>query len=462
MFYTICNSQHSDQDLHYLSYFLSSIIKVYTVCHSQHFDQGQHYLPFSVWSGSTLFTIRSSLTIVYTILHSQSDQGLHCCPFSAVWSGSTLFSLLSCLIRIYTVCHSSLAVLLRSSLFAFVSSLIRFYTNCDSRKSHQCLHSLPFSTVWSGSTLFSIITQIYLIRVYNTSQFQQSDQGQTVKPIRVYTIFHSQQSHQGLHRFHFSAVWSGSTLFPLSGWSESTLFATFSNLIRICTICHSSLAVLLRPKPLPLSAIWSGSILFLGNLISIYTVCHSQQFDQGLHYLPFSVWSGSTLRAILSSLICVYTFCFAIISSLIRVYTVCHSQPSDQGLHYLPFSAVLSGSRLFAILSSLIKVYTVCHCQQFDHGPSIFHFQQSDQGLHYLAFYSSSIISLHCLPFSQFHQGLYRLSFSGVWSRCTPFAILSNLIRDYTMCHSQQSDQGQGLRCHSPEQSDQGLHFLPF
>ena len=237
-----------------------------------------------------MFAILNSLIRVYTICHPQSDQGLHYVPFSAAWSGSTLFAIISSLIReISSV----------STLFAIFSSLIRVYT-------------LPFSDL-SGSTLFAFCGS----------------------PIGVYTIFHSQQSYQGLHCFHFSANWSVSTLFPFSVWSGSTLFATLRNLMRICTICHSSLAVLLRPK----------LFAFVSSLIRFYTiswkshqsdVCHSQQFDQGLHYLPSSVWSGSTLCAILSSLIWVYTFC--------------------QGLHCLPFSAVWSGSTLLAILSSVIRI----------------------------------------------------------------------------------------------------------
>ena len=156
----------------------------------------------------------------------------------------------------------------------------------------------------------------------------------------------------------------------------------------------------------------SRSTLFaiLSSLIRVNTICHSQQSDQGLHCLPFSVWSGSTLFPILS---------------LIRVYTICHSQQSDQGLHYMPFSTVWPRSTPFAILSSVIRVYTVRHSQQ------------SDQGLQYLPF-------------------------SAVWSGSTLFAIFSNLIKVYTICHSKQSDQGQGLHCHLQEQSDQDQHHLPF
>ena len=178
---------------------------------------------------------------------------------------------------------------------------------------------------------------------------------------------------------------------------------------------------------LPFAAVWSVSTLFsILRLISIYSICHTQQFGQGLHYLPF------------------------LPSSIIKVYTTCHSQQSDQGLHYLPFSAVWSSSRstlsflgivwsrsaLFANLSSLIKVkvytvilrnslirvYTNCHSQPFDHD------------LHYFPFFLSSIIKVYTVIFR------------------------NSLIKVCTICKSQQSDQGQGLHCHSQEQSDQGLH----
>ena len=183
---------------------------------------------------------------VFIFYHSQqSDQGLHSLPFSAVWSRTTLFAILS-LIRVYTICHSFYAALSRSTLFSILSILIIVYTTCHS---------------------------------------QQSDQGQCLH-------CHShEQSYQGLHYLPFSVVWSR---------SRSTL--AFSG------------------------TVWSGSSIFviLKSLIWVYTVCHSQQSNQGLFCLPFSViWSGSTL--------------FAILSCLIKVYTVCHSQQSDEGLHYLPF-----------------------------------------------------------------------------------------------------------------------------
>ena len=221
--------------------------------------------------------------------------------------------------------------------------------------------------------------------------------------------------------------------------SGSTLFAVLSSLIR--AYISSSLfmvkvyTVILRNSP-----------------IRDYTICHSQQSDQGLHYLPFpAFWSGSTLLAILSSLINV---CTVIISSLFRVYTICHSQQSDQFQAQLSFSGtVWTGSTLFAILSSLIRVYTVCHSQH------------SDQGLHCLPFSAAwiestlfsilSLIRLYTICHTQQsdHTFLSGLLMSAL------FAILSSLIRVYSINHSQQSDQG--LHCHS-QQSDQGLHYLPF
>ena len=214
-------------------------MKVYTVCHSQQSNQGLHYLSFSaIWSGSTLFAILSK----------QFYHGLHCFLFLAVRSGSTSFAILSSLIRVYTVCHS--------------------------QQSGQGLHYLLFS-VWSASTLFAILSSL----------------------IRAYTICHS----------FYAAL------------SRSTLFAILSILIRVYTTCHSQQSD-------------EGQGL----------LCHShEQSDQGLHYLPFSaVWSRTTLFAILSSLIKVKVNTLILRNCLVRVYTICHSQKSDLGLHCLPFSPV--------------------------------------------------------------------------------------------------------------------------
>ena len=152
---------------------------------------------------STLFAILSLLIRVYTISHSQqsdegmhclhsqpSDQGLHYLPFSAVWSGSTLFAILS-LIRVYTFCNS---------------------------RSYQGLHCLPFS-VCSGSTQFAILSS--LIMVYTISCTL------SMIKVKVYTVIF-RSSLIRVYILPFSAVWSG-----------STLFAILSILIRFYTICHS-------------------------------------------------------------------------------------------------------------------------------------------------------------------------------------------------------------------------------
>ena len=362
-------------------------VKVYTVILRKQSDQGLHYLPCSaIWSGSTLFAIlsslikvkvypvilRNSLIRVYTICHSQqSDQGLNCLPFStAIWPGSRLFVILSSLIRIYTICYSFSAVLSRSALLSILSSLNNVFIVWHSRHSDQGIHYLPFS-VWSGSTLFAVLSS--LIKV------------------KVYTVILRKQSDQGLHYLSFSAVCSGTILFDI-----------LSSLIKVKV--HT---VILR------DCLVRVYTVILKSLICIYTVCHSQQPEQHLHCLPFSaVQSGSIL--------------FPILSSLIRVYSICHSQHSDQGLHYLPFS-----------LSSIIKVYTVCHSQQSDQGYTTWLSRQSNQGQ-----------GLQCHFQKQSDQGLTFLPFSAVWSGSTLFAIVSSLIRVYTVWHYQQCDQG--------------LHYLSF
>ena len=252
---------------------------------------------------------------------------------------------------------------------------------------------MPFSAVWSRSTILKILSS--LIRIYTIYHSQQSDQGLSEESDQGL----SEESDQGLHCLPFSV-----------DWSECTFFAICRSLIKVKVHCHPEKHSDQGLHYLPFSALWSWSTLFpilskqyyqgrhclsffLTSFIKVYTVCHFQLSDQGLHYLSLSaVWSGSTL--------------FPILSSLIKLYTICHSQ-SDQGLQYLPFSAVWSGSTLYAILSKQYhKVYTVCHSEH------------SDQGLHYL---------LHCLPFS-------------VWSGSTMFRILSSLIRVYITCHSEQWD----------------------
>ena len=305
----------------------SILIRVYTICHSQQSDQFLQYLPLSVLSGSTLFSGERGGLVVECRTPEQEVRGSRptaavLCPWARhftprkYWlitqeamapsrydwkivdwdvkpqhNQPTLFSLLSSLTKVCTV---------------ILNSLIRFYTICHSQQSDQGQGPLSFSgTVWTMSTLFAILSSL----------------------IRVYTVCHSLQSDQGLHYLPFSATDHGIHYFPFF----------LSSIIMIYTVCHSFLAVLSRST---LFSIFSC-------LISVLTISHSQQSDQGLHCFPFSaVWSRSTLFAI---------------HSLIRVYIICHSEHSVQSLHYLPFSAVWSRSTLFAILRSLIRVYTICY-----------------------------------------------------------------------------------------------------
>ena len=202
-------------------------------------------------------------------------------------SGSTLFAIFhSSLTRIYTICHSQ-------------KSDQGQGLHCHSQEeSDQGLQYLPFSAVWSGSTLLAFLSSL----------------------IKVNTICHSQQSYQGLHYLALSAVWSRpryTLLFSETVWSGYTQFAIRSSLIKVYIVCHSQQCDQ-GLHCLPFSAVLSRSTLFviLSSQNRVYTICHSQESDQGLHCLPFSaVWSGSKL--------------FAIFSSRIRDYTVCHSQQSE-------------------------------------------------------------------------------------------------------------------------------------
>ena len=213
---------------------------------------------------------------------------------------------------------------------------------------------------------------------------------------------------------------------------------------------------------------------------------HSQeQSEKSLHYLQFSaVWSGSTLFAILCSLISLHylpfsatdhviLFFLCFLSSIITIYTVCHS-----------FLAVLSRSTLFSIFSCLISVYTISHSQQCDHGLHFFPFSavwsrstlfaiQSYQGLHDLPFSAvwsvSTLFAIlrlirvyiiyHC---EQSVQGLLYLPFSAVWSRSALFAILNRLIRVYTICFFFLASIIMVCTVCRSQQSDKGPHFLPF
>ena len=191
---------------------LSSLFKVYTpaiLC---------SLIKVKVYNG----ILRNSLIRVYTVCHSQhSDQRLHCLPFPAVWSGSTRFAIHSSLIKVKV--HSD-----------------------PQEQSDQGLHYLPFSAVWSWTKLFPIFSKQYYQGLHCLPFFLSSF-------INVYIVCHFQLSDHGLHYLSFSAVRSGSTLFPI-----------------------------------------------LSSLIKVNTVCHSQS-DRELHFLPFSAgWLGSTLFSILS------------------------------------------------------------------------------------------------------------------------------------------------------------------
>ena len=171
----------------------------------------------------------------------------------------------------------------------------------------------PLALLWM-STLFALLNS--LNRVYTICHFQPSDKG---------LHCHSEQSDQSLHYLPVTAVWSR---------SRSTLTHR-NSLIKVYTICHS------QPSDHGLHYF----PFFLNSIIMVYTMCHSQQSDQDLHCMHYSaVWSESTL--------------FVILITLMWVYTVCHAQQSEQVVHYL-LSSVSSGSTICAILSSLIRVYTI-------------------------------------------------------------------------------------------------------
>ena len=161
-------------------------MNVYTVRHSQQSDQGLYYLSFSaiwsrstlsfwaVWSGSILFAIRSSLIKVKVNSHPQEQ---------------------SSLIKVYTICHSQPTDHVLHYFPFFLSSIIKVYTVCHFQLSDQGLHYLSVSAVWSGSSLFAILSR--LVTVYTICHSQLSDQGQ-------FLHCHSQeQSDQDLHYLQF-------------------------------------------------------------------------------------------------------------------------------------------------------------------------------------------------------------------------------------------------------------------
>ena len=142
--------------------------------------------------------------------------------------------------------------------------------------------------------------------------------------------------------------WSRSTLSFWAVWSGSTLFASRSSLIKVKVHSHPQEQSDQGLHYLPFSASDHGLHyfpFFLNSIIMVYTMCHSKQSDQDLHCMHYSaVWSESTL--------------FVILITLMRVYTVCHAQQSEQVVHYL-LSSVSTGSTICAILSSVIRVWTI-------------------------------------------------------------------------------------------------------
>ena len=207
---------------------------------------------------------RQFMYLVISLLVLRAGYGIWLYQFLIIaYLFTTLYAILCSLIGVYTICHSQSDQGLQY-LPLLRSSIIKVYTICYS-KSDQGLQYFSFSAVWSGSTLYAILCSL----------------------IGVYSICHS-QSDQGLQYLPFSEVWSG-----------STLFAILSKQYYQGLHCLPFLAVWSGLHCLPFSAGLSDSTLFaILSLISVYTICHSQQCERGLHYLLFSVfWSESSLFA---------------------------------------------------------------------------------------------------------------------------------------------------------------------
>ena len=357
---------------------LQRMIWVYTVCSGQ-------FVPFcSIWSGSTLFAQASlSHSVVY-------DLGLHCLlrpvcpilrhmiwvytvcsdqsvPFCSIWPGYTVCSGLS-----HSVVYDlGLHCLLRP-ICPILQHMIWVYTVCSDQ-------SVPFCSVWSGSTLFAQAS---------LSHSAAYDLGlhcllRPVCPILwhmiwVYTVCSGQS-------VPFCGVWSGSTLFAQASLSNSAAYdlglhcllrpvcPIQQHMIWVYTVC-SDVCPIMRcmiwvytvcsDQSVSFCGIWSGSTLFAQT-----SLFHSGAYDLGLHCLLRPVCP------ILQHMIWVYT----ILWHTIWVYTVC----SDQSV---PFCGVWSQSTLFAqtslshfvaydlglyclprpvcpILLPMIWVYTVCSDQ---------------------------------------------------------------------------------------------------
>ena len=272
---------------------------------------------------------------VYIGTAPSSDQGLHCLPFCqhpcrrplvALQYGKTSTpGLLLHLIRVYTVCHSiSIHV---SVLWLHYSMAKRLHRDC--------------SFIWSGSTLFAILSASMSASFGCITLWQNIYIGTTPS------------SDQGLHCLPFYQHPCRRPLVALQCGKTST----------------------------------SGLLL---HLIRIYTVCHSISIHVGVLWLHYSmakrlhrdcsfIWSGSTLFAILSASMSASFGCITVYGKtstsrlllhLIRVYTVCHSISIHVSILWLHYSMakrlhrdcsfIWSGSTLFAILSASMSASFGC------------------------------------------------------------------------------------------------------
>ena len=229
--------------------------------------------------------------------------------FAAVWSGSTIFSIPKDLVRIYTVSHFQR--LFRDYTISILS-LIRVYTICHSQQSDQDLHYLP-------------LFHHYHHRHIHFRALFPSTEGWAFWQVFLEGVLSTQNDFKGQQNPYLASLSFSSTLshawFPWPDLFCATTFSLRTSAVQpvLRSTCPNHLILLARSTT---SKSWMPSFVRRESELST-----SEEFYQGLHCLPFSaVWSGSTLIFILSS--------------LIRVYTVCHFQQFDQSLHYLPFWAV--------------------------------------------------------------------------------------------------------------------------
>ena len=172
------------------------------------------------------------------------------------------------------------------------------YTICLSQQSDQGLHSLSFSAVWSRSTLFAIGERGGSVVECQTPEQEFGGSKPTAAVICPWARHFTPQKYWLITQ---EALAPSRHDWKIVDWDVKPQHKQTNK-----TICHSQSRSTLSFS----GTLCSGSTLFtiLGSLIKVYTVCHSQQPVQGLHYFPLStVWSGSTLLAILNSRIRVYT-----------------------------------------------------------------------------------------------------------------------------------------------------------